>query len=111
MRVTTAMKSKPAQTSLPSSGSTSSPADISKQIKLLLKQSTTANDVRADSARLDELRKLFAKLESSGELVFTASRQNGDDNNGDDDVEMTNSDIDNEEPPPRLMITKMVSMQ
>ena len=45
------------------------PADVAKQIKCLLKE---LPDNRADSARLDELRRLFSQLEAAGELTFTA---------------------------------------
>lgn len=56
--------------SLPSSPLTSgaaTPADVAKQIKSLLRE---GHEVRADAARLDELRRLFTGLEAGGELSF-----------------------------------------
>ena len=51
-----------------------SPAELSKQIKAL---STEVADVRADAARLDELRRLYAGLTADGELTFgTATPEN-----------------------------------
>jgi U3 small nucleolar RNA-associated protein 19 len=47
-----------------------SPAEVSKQIKSLIKR---VPDARADAARLDELRRLFARIEASGELEFGVS--------------------------------------
>jgi U3 small nucleolar RNA-associated protein 19 len=47
-----------------------SPAELSKKIKALSKE---VADVRADAARLDELRRLFARLTADGELTFGTS--------------------------------------
>lgn len=47
-----------------------SPAEVSKQIKSLIKE---VPDARADAARLDDLRRLFARMEASGELQFGLS--------------------------------------
>ena len=44
-----------------------SPAELSKKIKAL---SLEVADVRADAVRLDELRRLFARLTADGELTF-----------------------------------------
>ena len=44
------------------------PAELAKQIKFLLKE---LPEIRADAARLDELRRVFARLETAGELEFT----------------------------------------
>jgi U3 small nucleolar RNA-associated protein 19 len=44
-----------------------SPAELSKQIKAL---SIEVADVRADAVRLDELRRLYARLTGDGELTF-----------------------------------------
>lgn len=46
---------------------TPSSAELSKQIKSLIKE---VADVRADAARLDELRRVYARLSASGELTF-----------------------------------------
>lgn len=43
------------------------PAKVAKQIKHLLRE---LPDIRADSSRLDELRRLFSQLEAAGELTF-----------------------------------------
>jgi len=51
------------------------PAEVAKQIKSLLKE---LPEIRADAARLDELRRVFARLESVGELTFTAPTKSGD---------------------------------
>jgi U3 small nucleolar RNA-associated protein 19 len=51
-----------------------SAAEVSDQIKKLIKE---IPDIRADAARLDELRRLFARMEASGELKFgVASPEN-----------------------------------
>jgi len=47
----------------------STPAEVAKQINFLLKE---LPEMRADAARLDELRRVFARLEVVGELTFTA---------------------------------------
>ena len=47
-----------------------SSAEISKQIKTLVKE---VPDIRADATRLDELRRLFVRMEASGELQFGVS--------------------------------------
>jgi U3 small nucleolar RNA-associated protein 19 len=61
-------------TALTGSSSKVSAAEISKQIKSLIKE---VPEVRADAARLDELRRLFSRLEASGELKFgTAPPEN-----------------------------------
>ncbi|KAG7352518.1 CBF/Mak21 family-domain containing protein [Nitzschia inconspicua] len=52
---------------LSDSASASSPAEISRQIRSLLKE---LPEVRADAARLDALRRLFTQLETDGELSF-----------------------------------------
>jgi U3 small nucleolar RNA-associated protein 19 len=44
-----------------------SSAELSKQIKSLIKE---VADVRADAARLDELRRVYSRLSTSGELTF-----------------------------------------
>lgn len=44
-----------------------SSAELSKQIKSLIKE---VADVRADAARLDELRRVYSRLSASGELTF-----------------------------------------
>ncbi|KAL3922956.1 MAG: hypothetical protein SGILL_001927 [Bacillariaceae sp.] len=54
------------QASLPSTSS-ASPAEISREIKSLIKE---LPEIRADAARLDELRRLFTRLEAEGELSF-----------------------------------------
>lgn len=50
------------------------PAEVAKQIKSLLKE---LPEVRADAARLDELRRIFARLESVGELKFITTAKSG----------------------------------
>ena len=50
-----------------SSSSSTKPAEVAKQIKSLLKE---VPEIRADAARLDELRRVFARLEAAGELTF-----------------------------------------
>lgn len=47
-----------------------SPAELSKEIKELSKE---VADVRADAARLDELRRLYSRVTASGELTFGTS--------------------------------------
>jgi U3 small nucleolar RNA-associated protein 19 len=44
-----------------------SSAELSKQIRSLIKE---VADVRADAARLDELRRIYSRLSASGELTF-----------------------------------------
>jgi hypothetical protein len=51
---------------------TSSAASIAKQIKTLLKPSTFAHDERADAARSDELRRLFASLIIGTDYLYYA---------------------------------------
>lgn len=51
------------------------PAEVAKQIKSLLKE---LPEIRADAARLDELRRLFARLERTGELSFTGPTKHSD---------------------------------
>jgi hypothetical protein len=53
------------------------PAEVARQIKSLLKE---LPEIRADAARLDELRRVFARLESVGELTFTTPTNAGDTN-------------------------------
>lgn len=47
-----------------------SPSELSKQIKTLSKE---VIDVRADAVRLDELRRIYARLTAEGELTFGTS--------------------------------------
>lgn len=49
------------------SSSDTKPAEVAKQIKSLLKE---VPEIRADAARLDELRRVFTRLEAAGELTF-----------------------------------------
>lgn len=51
-------------------GSSTKPAEVAKQIKSLLVE---LPEIRADAARLDELRRVFARLEATGELTFNGS--------------------------------------
>eukprot|EP00536_Pseudo-nitzschia_multiseries_P000325 jgi/Psemu1/178234/e_gw1.4.96.1 len=52
-----------------SSGETNiKPSEVAKQIKGLLKE---LPEIRADAARLDELRRIFTRLESAGEMTFS----------------------------------------
>jgi len=51
------------------------PAEIAKKIKSLLRE---LPEVRADAARLDELRLIFTRLESVGDLTFSAPAKPGD---------------------------------
>mmetsp|Transcript_25900 Transcript_25900/g.56769 ORF Transcript_25900/g.56769 Transcript_25900/m.56769 type:complete len:622 (+) Transcript_25900:159-2024(+) len=46
------------------------PAEVARQIKALLKE---LPEIRADAARLDELRRIFTRLEAAGELTFSSS--------------------------------------
>jgi U3 small nucleolar RNA-associated protein 19 len=54
-------------TKLQTASSSASPAEITKEIKALIKEHP---EIRADAARLDELRRLFTRLEAEGELSF-----------------------------------------
>lgn len=54
-------------TALTASSSELAPAEVSQKLKALIKE---VPEVRADAARLDELRRLFGRLEASGELKF-----------------------------------------
>ena len=49
------------------------PAEVAKQIKSLLVE---LPEIRADAARLDELRRVFARLEATGELTFNGPAKN-----------------------------------
>lgn len=61
----------------PSSGGEGiKPAEVAKQIKALLKE---VPEIRADAARLDELRRIFTRLESAGELTFTTEGDSNSD--------------------------------
>lgn len=52
----------------------SNPAEVAKKIKSLLRE---LPEIRADAARLDELRRVFARLEEDGELTFNSTMKPG----------------------------------
>ena len=55
-----------------SGGNPTKPAEVAKQIKSLLVE---LPDIRADAARLDELRRVFARLVTAGELTLNGPNQ------------------------------------
>ena len=69
------------QTAQPPSSSTSSASQTATQIKSLLKQNSQKSNVpialheQADANRLDELRRIFSKLQSTSELSLYSSSQ------------------------------------
>ena len=54
-------------TAMKQTSSDLSPAQVSKKVKELIKE---VPEIRADAARLDELRRLFGRLVAAGELKF-----------------------------------------
>mmetsp|Transcript_8805 Transcript_8805/g.26135 ORF Transcript_8805/g.26135 Transcript_8805/m.26135 type:complete len:573 (-) Transcript_8805:778-2496(-) len=58
----------------PSGKTQMKPAEVAKQIQTLLKE---LPEIRADAARLDELRRIFTRLEAAGELTFSSDVDSG----------------------------------